>query len=503
MYTKRNLLSTILAVAMLLLIAVPVRAAIPEAIEASIDAGVEWLVANQNGDGSWGSNSWTQTATTGLAVVKLQDRAREVPTNEYDDEIQAGLDYIFGNATINPYGAGSGICFALGGYETYSTGIAMMAIANDGDLGQTVNTGPAAGQTHGYVLQANVDFFVFSQNPDGGWRYSTWPQESDQSNTGYAVLGLGYAKDAGIDTSAVDAGLINWINVIQDPVSGGSWYTPTWDWLNVLKTGNLIFQMTFVGIGPGDPRFDAAIAYIEAHWQDQNGDPGWGYNTAPANYQAMYCLMKGLEYSGVDEINIDGVPGVEDWFNQEPPASPPQDFASVIVAQQNADGSWTDPYYTGDPSIGTAWALLTLQKVTVVLNQPPDCSDAYADPGCLWSPNNKLVAIDILGVTDPDGDPVTITITGITSDEPTASDEGAGGAKHAPDATGVGEDMAQVRSERSGLGNGRVYEISFTASDGMGGECEGSVIVCVPHDQGGEDCECIDDGQIYDATQIN
>ena len=143
------------------------------------------------------------------------------------------------------------------------------------------------------------------------------------------------------------------------------------------------------------------------------------------------------------------------------------------------------------------------EPTDVCLNQPPDCDDAYADPGCLWSPNNKLVAVEILGVTDPDGDPVYITITGITSDEPTASDEGAGGAKHAPDAAGVGEDIAQVRSERSGLGNGRVYEISFTASDGMGGECEGSVTVCVPHDQGGEDCECIDDGQIYDATQIN
>jgi len=121
--------------------------------------------------------------------------------------------------------------------------------------------------------------------------------------------------------------------------------------------------------------------------------------------------------------------------------------------------------------------------------------------------NHKFVAVNILGVTDPDGDPVNITITGITSDEPTASDEGAGGAKHAPDAAGVGTDTADLRAERSGGGNGggngRVYEISFTASDDMGGECGGSVIVCVPHDQSGEDCECIDDGQIYDATQIN
>ena len=279
MCTKRNLVSPILAAAILLVGTMPAWSATPEEIEASINAGVAWLVANRNADGSWGAGEWDRVAATGLAVVKLQDRARELPTDEFDDEIQAGLDYIFSQATINPYGAGSGICFATGNYETYSTGIAMMAIANDGALGQIVNTGPAAGQTQGDVLQGNVDFFVFSQNPDGAWRYWAGMQDSDQSNAGYAVLGLGYARDAGIDTSAVDAGLINWINAIQ-AADGGSQYMINWAWENVLKTGNLIFQMTFVGIGPGDPRFDAAMAYIEAHlagpeWRSRMGIQCW------------------------------------------------------------------------------------------------------------------------------------------------------------------------------------------------------------------------------------
>ena len=62
------------------------------------------------------------------------------------------------------------------------------------------------------------------------------------------------------------------------------------------------------------------------------------------------------------------------------------------------------------------------------VNTPPDTTGAYADPGCLWPPNHKFVAISILGVTDADGDDVTITVTGVTSDEPTATDEGSGGA---------------------------------------------------------------------------
>ena len=103
----------------------------------------------------------------------------------------------------------------------------------------------------------------------------------------------------------------------------------------------------------------------------------------------------------------------------------------------------------------------------------------------------------ILGVTDLDGDPVAITITGITQDEPTVKGHGD---KRRPDASGVGTSTANLRAQRLGDGNGRVYVISFEAADDKGGVSTGSVQVTVPHDQrkkGG----CVDDGQNYDSTQ--
>jgi len=172
----------------------------------------------------------------------------------------------------------------------------------------------------------------------------------------------------------------------------------------------------------------------------------------------------------------------------------------------------TAPEGAMDPAILTFTASVTCpcgvicsdsDDATFTPNLPPDCSEAYADPGCLWPPNHKFVDIVIMGVTDPDGDPITINIYAITSDEPTASDLGSGGEKHAPDASGIGTDTASVRAECSGTSDGRVYMIYFTASDGRGGECEGSVMVKVPHDQSSEDCAAIDSGQDYDATQIN
>ena len=136
-----------------------------------------------------------------------------------------------------------------------------------------------------------------------------------------------------------------------------------------------------------------------------------------------------------------------------------------------------------------------------VLNTPPDCSDAHASSDELWPPNHKYVDVHILGVSDPDGDPVTITVNGITQDEPVDA-AGKRDGKTSPDGMGVGTNIASVKAERQGKGNGRVYEISFTAMDDQGAECSGVVQVCVPHDKRPGHV-CIDDGQNYDSTETN
>lgn len=126
----------------------------------------------------------------------------------------------------------------------------------------------------------------------------------------------------------------------------------------------------------------------------------------------------------------------------------------------------------------------------------PDCSAAVASPSQLWPPNHQFVDVAVNGVTDPDGDAVTITITGITQDEPI---NGLGDGNTCPDATGVGDAVASLRAERSGKGDGRVYHVSFTATDDLGGQCQGTVAVCVPHDQG-QGHTCVDEGPLFDST---
>lgn len=140
-------------------------------------------------------------------------------------------------------------------------------------------------------------------------------------------------------------------------------------------------------------------------------------------------------------------------------------------------------------------------------NAPPDCTNAAPNVDVLWPPNHKYVGITINGVTDPDGDPVTITIDSIFQDEAL---DAPGSGNTSPDGDGVGTSTARVRAERvgkcpatcltcggTGTGNGRVYNITFTASDGNGGVCTGTVQVSVPHDQS---TPAVDDGPTTDST---
>jgi hypothetical protein len=104
--------------------------------------------------------------------------------------------------------------------------------------------------------------------------------------------------------------------------------------------------------------------------------------------------------------------------------------------------------------------------------------------------------VKILGVTDPEGDDFIITINSIFQDEPVNADDDG---NTEPDGQGIGTSIAEVRAERDGLGNGRVYHIRFTADDGFG-TCSGVVQVFVPLSQG--EGPAVDDGPLYDSTSV-
>jgi outer membrane biosynthesis protein TonB len=122
-------------------------------------------------------------------------------------------------------------------------------------------------------------------------------------------------------------------------------------------------------------------------------------------------------------------------------------------------------------------------------NEAPDCSAAAPSTPRLWSPNHTFRLITLGGATDPDGDPLSYELDGVTQDEPRGK---------APDARhGEAGYELWLRAERLGKGNGRVYRIAFQAWDDHGNWCSGDASVTVPHDR--DHPHAVDSGGVWSS----
>lgn len=118
----------------------------------------------------------------------------------------------------------------------------------------------------------------------------------------------------------------------------------------------------------------------------------------------------------------------------------------------------------------------------------------------IWPPNHRYHAFTLSDCVVPgsvkdncnslDAN-VAGTILSIYSDEP-EDDRGNGDGKTVDDIIILGNHEFEVRSERQGKGNGRVYGVNFIITDEAGNSTGGTCLIGVPHDQSGK--PLVDDG---------
>jgi len=99
-------------------------------------------------------------------------------------------------------------------------------------------------------------------------------------------------------------------------------------------------------------------------------------------------------------------------------------------------------------------------------------------PSLLWPPNHKMVPVTVTASAVDDTDPApAITLVGVRSSEP---DDGKGDGATVGDIVRVSDFEFLLRAERSGSGPGRIYTITYRASDSAGNAVEQAVTVTVP-----------------------
>jgi hypothetical protein len=127
-------------------------------------------------------------------------------------------------------------------------------------------------------------------------------------------------------------------------------------------------------------------------------------------------------------------------------------------------------------------------KVTVLDNEAPLITNIIASPDSLWPPNHLMRNVEINYLATDNCSQLNTVLT-VTSNEPeTSSDsEDLPGDWIITDAHHV-----QLRAERSGKGNGRIYTITIKSTDSAGNTTSANVTVTVAKNKCGS-TECDDE----------
>jgi squalene-hopene/tetraprenyl-beta-curcumene cyclase len=291
----------------------------PEAVNAAIDRGVDYLLRSQNRDGSWGVDLHERVdhmdLRDGPCALAMYTLLKCGVTREHP-AIQRGLAFLLESKP----------------HHTYSLGMQLHVLGALQD--------PAHKRRMEELLKHLLDL-----HQTGGWDYPPFGRP-DLSNTQVASLGVRAAHSAGLEVprsiwgELVDDALRYQEQPVEIPGAGqqpkekrrmaGFGYEQGWGASASMTTAGL----TILGIASEDParvdhRYDAKIAEARAlalNWLEQHysveanpgGEAGW-------HYYYLYGLERVGAFTGLDRI------GDHAWY---------QDGAAQLLKEQRPDGGW-------------------------------------------------------------------------------------------------------------------------------------------------------------------
>ncbi|MFY9340938.1 MAG: prenyltransferase/squalene oxidase repeat-containing protein [Planctomycetota bacterium] len=309
-----------------------------ETEQRTLDAGLKWLAAGQNEDGSFGQR--VQNYTTCAAVMAL---------TRWADEARKPV-----LAKAQRYVLGIQNCEATGSSPT-DLEYGGVGYGSKGERSDLSNVQFAIQALRDSGLATDHDAFqralVFLQ------RTQNLASVNDQSGK-LKIKGEGSEPatlKVGDDGGAVyypgesPAGYVALPDGSRTPRSYGS------------MTYALLKTYTLCGLKGDDPRVQAAVKWLGANWtvtENPGSDPKLG---EPAKYQGLYyyymLLAQALDAAGIARVNTqrDGKPVEVDWK---------KDVRQQVESLQRPDGSWLNDrngrWYEDLDILCTCYALLAL-----------------------------------------------------------------------------------------------------------------------------------------------
>jgi squalene cyclase len=294
----------------------------------AIDKGLEYLLANQQKDGSWSSDGQGghAVACTSLALMAFMSKAQFPGFGPYGEQLDRAMKWLLKQAKKRPDGYMGSVMYEHG-FATLALS-EMWGMTRDPDDDDAIKV----------ALEKAVDVIVRSQNPGGGWRYQ--PQADagqDTSCTMTVFHALASAHQAGIVIpEATTTKVVEYLKRVRDIQTGGFSYDGRAHRVSVACTAGGVYAAQLAGQRDTE-MVDSAIQYLKSL------SPGVFSKGTKYNYYAHYYAIQAMVQAGDEEY--------AKWYPQ---------IRDALISSQTAKGAWGAAAKPGSISYETPMAIIIL-----------------------------------------------------------------------------------------------------------------------------------------------
>lgn len=309
-------------------------------LDTSVERGLEWLATQQKADGSFKSIETGQPAVTALCVMAFLAQGKTTSDREYGPVISKAIDFICAQQKRNgllsaispnavPIPRGSVAQQEQLTPAIYNHAIGSLALAEA--YGQC--TGEQSKRVAGVVekaLSATLEMQSWRKHrrDKGGWRYlcKPHPEDSDLSVTGWMVMFLRSARNAGFDvpTESVDKAVAYMESCFQKQTGTFCYVSRYPKSVTRAMVGAGVLAMAHAGKHKSEMAKKASDYILKCDFTKFNHEPQCQVTwlNDRYNYGVFLCTQAMYQQGG------------EYWQQFYPPV------VEAIVGAQDADGSW-------------------------------------------------------------------------------------------------------------------------------------------------------------------
>ena len=302
------------------------RAMFSERAQQAVKKGLDYLVSQQIGDGSFGEGGYSRNvAICGLCGMALLASGSSPGRGPFGGELTALVDFLLEACQESGF-----ISYrdAASRGPMYGHGFATLFLAE-------VHGMSLREELHEKLSRA-VRLIVNTQNREGGWRYEPRRSEADLSVTVCQVMALRAARNAGIfvPNETIDRAT-SYVKSCQNEDGGFMYIAKEGGASEFPRSAAAIVALYSAGIYEGE-EIERGLAYLMRHPPRAN------------TFGRQNHFMYG-HYYAIQAMWHAGDPKWEEWY---------PGIRDVLIQQQHADGSWFD---VNSIEYGTAMACLILQ----------------------------------------------------------------------------------------------------------------------------------------------